>query len=695
MTKIERLPKLVIEKGNFSDEYGRVVTLRGINVAGDAKYPSKPLSPTPVSLEDEEFWNGDQVSYVGSPFPLEDADAHFQRLKDLGFNVVRYLVTWEAIEHGGPGVYDDDFITFTIEMLMKLRSYGMYAFIDPHQDVWSRYCGGDGAPLWTLYAAGLDPKAFEATQAALLHGPTPKEDYLDMIWASNYDRFACLTMFTLFFAGEDFAPKCIINGVNIQSYLQSHFLDTFEYLATRIYEADLGDVVIGFESMNEPGHGFIGNVDITVHPPVQMVKLGPTPTPFEAILLGSGIAVDVDYYIFTQIGPKKKQNKFAVDPNGARVWLDSRQRNEIDIKYCWERDPAWVAGKCIWALHGVWDDSSQRLLRPDFFAFDKTGKPFSGNGERAFVDNYFVDHWKAFTRKMRSVSPDCILFLQPPVNLAPPPLKDTDLIDANTAYSPHYYDGLTLMLKKWNRYFNVDAVGVLRGKYLTPLFGMRLGEKSIRSSIASQLQYIKKEGRSRLGSIPCLVSEIGVPFDMSDKEAYRTGDYSEQLRAMDALNSGLEEATLSYTLWNYTASNSYKNGDNWNGEDLSIYSSDFKEHNGIRVLDTLTRPFALRVAAEGVSVGVFQLRKGCYTLKLHKANDLTESKETAKPTQVFIPRVRFPENEFGVFTSSGTWDYDKDSQTLSWWHSHGSQILELRGTVNVKSDFMDTACVIA
>lgn len=89
--------------------------------------------------------------------------------------------------------------------------------MDPHQDVWSRFSGGSGAPYWTFIAAGMDPKTFQATQAALVHNTWPSgEKFPDMIWSTNYDRMAAATMFTLFFAGRDFAPNAIIDGVNIQ-----------------------------------------------------------------------------------------------------------------------------------------------------------------------------------------------------------------------------------------------------------------------------------------------------------------------------------------------------------------------------------------------------------------------------------------------------------------------------------------------
>jgi hypothetical protein len=53
------------------------------------------------------------------------------------------------------------------------------------------------------------------------------------------------------------------------------------------------------------------------------------------------------------------------------------------------------------------------------------------------------------------------------------------------------------------------------------------------------------------------MSEIGIPFDMEDKKAYKNGKYDHQYAAMDANNYALEGAGLSYTLWCY-CSNVYQ-----------------------------------------------------------------------------------------------------------------------------------------
>ena len=37
------------------------------------------------------------VSFVGRPFPLDEADEHFKRLRAWGLTFLRFLVTWEVI----------------------------------------------------------------------------------------------------------------------------------------------------------------------------------------------------------------------------------------------------------------------------------------------------------------------------------------------------------------------------------------------------------------------------------------------------------------------------------------------------------------------------------------------------------------------------------------------------------------------
>lgn len=219
---------------------------------------------------------------------------------------------------------------------------------------WSRYSGGSGAPLWTLYACGIDPHHMAETYGALVHceWPSPSAPkpatFPGMIWGTNYTRMVSQTVFTLFYAGKVFAPKCIIDGKNIQDYLQDLFFAAVETLAKKI-AAEPGlyeDCVIGWDSMNEPGEGMVGHPDINkTHPSVQLKK-GPMPSPLEGMRMCVGQAVDVDDWYFGPLGPTKSK-KVTIDPKGVNVWLDEKgERERGGGKWGWKRDPGWKLGEC-------------------------------------------------------------------------------------------------------------------------------------------------------------------------------------------------------------------------------------------------------------------------------------------------------------------------------------------------------------
>ncbi|CCU75813.1 glycosyl hydrolase family 5 [Blumeria hordei DH14] len=726
--------RLIIEDGHFRDPHGREVTLRGINLAGDAKYPSTPDLPSHIC---GDFFDGDNVNFHRRPFGLEDAHIHFSRLKLWGYNTIRYIFTWEAIEPAAPGVYDEKWIQHTIEVLRLAKVYGFYIFMDPHQDVWSRFSGGSGAPMWTLYACGLNPKNFATTEAALVHNTfVEPKNFPKMIWSTNYTRLACQTMFTLFFAGRDFAPKCIINEKNIQDFLQDHFIGAVSHLAKRFHEAeDLEDiVVVGWESINEPNRGLIGWPDITIIPREQKLQKGTSPTVWQAMLTGSGKKCEIDVWDFGGMGPKKT-GQTLVDPKGESAWLPA---DYDDSRYGYKRDTGWKLGMCIWALHGVWDTKTNTVLVKDYFHRNPHSKKIIEYED--FTNSYFMEYYRKHRDAIRVYHKNSILLCQPPVFELPPKIKGTKDDDPNMVYAAHYYDGITLMTKKWNRHWNVDVLGVLRGRYFHPALAIKLGESAIRNCFKSQLTAIKKEGLDYMGNHPCILTEFGIPYDMDCQYAYRTGDFSSQSGALDANHFAIEGSTLAgYTIWLYMCENKHQLGDQWNGEDLSIFSLDdpilpnspylssktapsiaesdqnpefvnkeldqstvnpvplkgtllappippkvtrIAENSnlhGYRAAEAYVRPSPIVTCGKIIHYG-FDLKNCIFTFGLIGNESCDNS-----PTEVYLPEFHFPKDYCRVEVSGGKWELCHEDcagciiQRLKWWNPEGEHIVRVYG----------------
>ena len=610
---------LSIGDGWLKDEHGRRLLLRGVNLGGSSKVPFRPDGAT---YRREGFFNHRSVSFVGRPFPLGEADEHFARLRAWGFTFLRFLVTWEAVEHAGPGIYDEDYLEYLHAIVMKAGKHALSLFIDPHQDCWSRFCGGDGAPGWTHEAVGLDIRHFDETGAAITH-QAHGDPFPAMIWPTNYSKLAAATMFTLFFAGDHFAPRTQVDGEPVQEYLQRHYIAAMRRVAQEL--RDLPNVV-GFDSLNEPSSGYIGCDDLRA--PIGEPRIGETPSPYQAMLLGAGLPQKVEVWKFTTFGPKKVGVR-VLDPMGKRAWLSGHD--------------------CIWRQHGVWDFSpagEPQLLRPDYFRF-------AGGSPVDFHGRYFRPFIHRFATAIHSTSPHALVFAEP---CRGHPLPVWGPQDPPVVYSPHWYDGLVLMLKDFTPWLGVDASA--HRFVWSPWV--------IRRSYARQIRDFKRGAQEHFRGAPILVGEVGVPFNLRHKSAYRKGDFSLTVRAMDRSLRAMDDGLVSYTLWNYTADNSNARGDQWNDEDLSIFSRDQQQDpsdldSGGRALAAVVRPYAMATAGEPLRMS-FNLRTRTFEF------EFLHNPAVRAPTEFFLPRLQYP-GGCRVKVTDGRFEIDRGAQRLLYWHT--------------------------
>lgn len=85
---------------------------------------------------------------------------------------------------------------------------------------------------------------------------------------------------------------------------------------------------------------------------------------------------------------------------------------------------------------------------------------------------------------------------------------------------------------------------VLQGMFLPLAFYW--GQDGARDNYSLQIRNIVEAGYRALPEKPVCLGECGIPFDMNEREAFRSGDFTWQERMMDALCTGLERSLVAF-----------------------------------------------------------------------------------------------------------------------------------------------------
>ena len=198
------MEKISTDKLRFVDEYGRERIFTGMNVVDKKDF----------DIDNPGF------GYPADTFPFEEYKAR-------GFDMIRLGFTWSAMEPA-PGHYNEKLIESLKAFLDKCEEYGIYAFLDCHQDLYSSYCYGDGAPRWATITDEFTPHKQLA------------------VWAEGYFYGrACHRAFDNFWNNVEYNKKG----------LQDYFADMWKHLAT-----ELGGhpALFGYDFLNEPFPGADG-----------------------------------------------------------------------------------------------------------------------------------------------------------------------------------------------------------------------------------------------------------------------------------------------------------------------------------------------------------------------------------------------------------------------------------------------------
>jgi uncharacterized membrane protein HdeD (DUF308 family) len=131
----------------FRDEEKRFVLFRGVNFGSRSKMPPYlPIAPLDIH----------ELSQLDLKKEIESVRSGLDLMKNLGFNIVRLLVSWKAIEPRPNPNLDEllpegkKYLEYMKEIIDELHARNIYVILDFHQDIANEVYGGDGFPDWSI-----------------------------------------------------------------------------------------------------------------------------------------------------------------------------------------------------------------------------------------------------------------------------------------------------------------------------------------------------------------------------------------------------------------------------------------------------------------------------------------------------------------------------------------------------------------
>jgi endoglycosylceramidase len=184
------------------DTEGRIVLLRGLNAR--------------VAGVFDVVWDRTQPPLMAlASFTAADASL----IRSFGFDALRLPLNWSGLEPTANGGFDEAYLDRVADVVRLCQGAGIRVLLDMHQDDYSKYMGGDGAPLWAIEPAPVKI------------GPTPPG-------VTAQITGQVIQAFDTFFGGS-------MDG----AALQVRFIAAATHVAAR-FASD--PAVIGLEIYNEP-----------------------------------------------------------------------------------------------------------------------------------------------------------------------------------------------------------------------------------------------------------------------------------------------------------------------------------------------------------------------------------------------------------------------------------------------------------
>ena len=299
-----------------------------------------------------------------------------------------------------------------------------------------------------------------------------------------------------------------------------------------------------------------------------------------------------------------------INPDGVRIWQDNAT--------C----PFAQAG--IYQIEGSANGPAARGLNELVFSHYK-GRALD------IAEDIFSPFYHRVAGTIRAIAPHWLLLAEMDPFGAMTGRKLPASMPAESVNASHWYDVTLLVSKQFDATLSVD---LLSGEQSS-------GLAEIGARYQRQLADVKALADAVPGGLPTLIGEFGIPYDLDESAAYRAwagGKCDESIwhahtQALSLMYDALDALHLSSTQWNYTAGNRNhaRIGDQWNQEDLSVYSIDQPEG---RAIHGFCRPYAQALQGRLQHV-YFDINSGFFKLRYEA------DAQIKLPTEIYLPRIQY------------------------------------------------------
>jgi hypothetical protein len=426
-----------------------------------------------------------------------------------------------------------------------------------------------------------------------------------MLPVTNWGVSAALSvdverMYGCLFAGDVIFPGLEAEGVNVKDYLQEAYANSWRKVAERV--AGMPNV-IGYDIMNEP----LGNFIVLT-------------------ALAGAMALDIQ--------------------DGARQTLIDLMGPETgDLTY-----------DVITALRLLPPDTEPETLR--LWGLDKVDALAVLGLNIGFDRTYMRPFYSRMAQAIQSVDPDAIIWIEPSMNV-------TNILGTGNSVGGMWDtsmtrpDGINQLVFAPHVYADIyPHIG-----FNQPPRDLSVEEVRYRD-YKEKIEEVRSLADFALGNVPVVIGEFGTYFNFNGIETSIENDYIVSEHILDNYYEGFEELVQSRMLWCYSPENDYHYGDLWNKEDFSIIDPNGEP----RGESSWSRPYARFTSGKPLSthfrsnLHYFDPDKG-KQIPLREFEVRYKSKETDAPTEIFVPRIHYPEG-FYVWVSDGRCYYDHKTRIL-------------------------------